>query len=445
MKASFLRAPQVIGFLFCAARLTAFAASPKPHLDPGPMLGHVGPNEMHVWLRATGPCQPSIRVGEQNDLSDARDVNGDPLATETDFAGTVTVTNLRPATRYFYTVLLDGQPALPRPYPSFTTAPSPGAKGHVRVAFVSCVGHFGFESAAAWGDMAARTNFDLLLMLGDNHYGDTTHVHHQRHAYYSHRRPAGFREVARHTPTYGIWDDHDFAGNDTDGTAKGKDDALRVFKEQWANPAYGQPDDPGVYFKFTWGDVDFFMLDGRYHRSPNHAKDTGNKTMLGPAQLAWLKRELLASKATLKFLCSGSEWQNTGHVDSWGRFEREREDIFKFIDQHRITGVLLLSGDRHFTAGYHLRERFIEITSGPLGSVPTKMDFLPECFLKHCDGKLYCIYDIDTTGREPVATVEVYRAGHGLLDQRTFSWAEINGQKRIRLLPLPPAKLGRGR
>ena len=435
--------------VFCCAMAlqiaTGAAAAAGPHLDPGPMIGHVGPNEMRLWLRATGPCVPAVRIGEQEDLSDARVVTGDRLATDNDFCGTLIVTNLKPATRYFYTVLLDNQPALHRPHASFTTAPLPGAKSHVRIAFVSCVGHFGHEAAAAWGDLAARTNFDLLLMLGDNHYANTTHAHHQRQAYYSHRRPAGFQEIAQRTPVYGIWDDHDFAGNDSDRTVKGKDEVLVLFKQFWANPSFGQPDDPGVYFKFTWGDLDFFMLDGRYHRSPNHAKDDGSKTMLGHAQLAWLKRELLASKARVKFLGSGSEWQSTGHADSWGSYRREREDLFTFIDQNRITGVLLLSGDRHFIAGYQIHRRFIEVTSGPMGSIISAPGHLNECFLKQTEGKLYCIYDVDTTGRDPVAALEVYRAGHGLVERRDFSWDEINGRKRLKLLPPPPAKPGRGR
>ena len=186
---------------FCGAMAlqiaTGAAAAAEPYLDPGPMLGHVGPNEMRVWLRATGPCVPTVRIGEQEDLSDARIVTGVRLAPETDFAGTLVVTNLKPATRYFYTLWLDNQPALHRPHASFTTAPLPGTKGRARIAFVSCAGHFGHEAAAAWGDLAARTNFDLLLMLGDTHYANTTHTHHQRQAYYSHRRPAGFQEIAR--------------------------------------------------------------------------------------------------------------------------------------------------------------------------------------------------------------------------------------------------------
>ena len=102
MNATFLLTLGQVGLLVCAAPLFASAVSPVPHLDPGPMLGHVGSDEMRVWLRATGPCVPAVRIGEREDLSDAQVVAGGSLVSETDFAGTLVVTNLKPATRYFY-------------------------------------------------------------------------------------------------------------------------------------------------------------------------------------------------------------------------------------------------------------------------------------------------------------------------------------------------------
>ena len=41
-------------------------------------------------------------------------------------------------------------------------------------------------------------------------------------------------------------DSHDYGPNNSDRTAKGKEDSLRTFREHWANGAYGQADDPGV-------------------------------------------------------------------------------------------------------------------------------------------------------------------------------------------------------
>jgi len=417
-------------------------AQEAPYLDTGPMVGHVGPNDARIWVRATGPARLGLRIGQQPDLADGRTVPGRALEAAADFAGHVVVAGLEPSTRYFYAPLLDGQPAVMRPYPSFVTAPPAGSPLKMRFAFGSCVGRRAAEPAAAWGDMAARVQIDLLLMVGDNHYADSTDPVKQRAAYREQRAVAGFRDIARRTPVYGIWDDHDYGPNDSDGTAKGKELSLQTFQQWWANPAYGQPDDPGIYSKFARGDVDFFLLDVRYHRSPNKAPDDGRKTMLGAGQLAWLKRELLASKARLKFIAAGSEWQIHGHADSWTSFDRERRDIWKFIADNKIQGVILLSGDRHFTGGYHIGGQLIEITSGPLGSTNFPTRPLPDMFLNHSEGKLYCVFDVDTQtdpGRpQPAVTLEVYRAGAGLIEKRRFTWDEINGLARIPPLPAEP-------
>ncbi|HXJ61793.1 MAG TPA: alkaline phosphatase D family protein [Verrucomicrobiae bacterium] len=166
-------------------------------------------------------------------------------------------------------------------------------------------------------------------------------------------------------PIYAIWDDHDFGPDNADGTMPGKEKSLRAFEALWVNPAYGQSGNPGVYFKFTRAEVDFFMLDGRYYRDPNKASNDERKTMLGARQLAWLKRELGASHATIKVLASGGEWQAHGTDDSWRSFKYERRDLFNFIETNSIQGVLLISGDRHYTGAHHVEGKWIEVTSGP--------------------------------------------------------------------------------
>jgi alkaline phosphatase D len=117
------------------------------------------------------------------------------------------------------------------------------------------------------------------------------------------------------------------------------------------------------------------------------------------AQLAWLKRELLASKAAIKFLAGGSEWQSNGSDDSWSRFNRERMDLLNFIQDKGIKGVILLSGDRHFTATYQVLGKFVEVTSGPFGSLnSTRSQPTAEAFYFQNSGKLYCVFDVDTLG-----------------------------------------------
>jgi alkaline phosphatase D len=318
-----------------------------------------------------------------------------------------------------------------RPYPAFSTAPD-GQRGHIRFAFASCVGYEGFDSAATWGDMATRTNFDLLLMLGDNHYANTTDPKVFLKYFGVQRRLAGYAEISRRVPQYAIWDNHDYAPEPCDKTARNKERSLEAFKNFWPNPTAGESDNPGVYHQFSRPGIDFFMLDDRYHRSPDNSKDDGTKSLLGEKQLAWLKQGLLAAKAPMKVIACGCEWESHGIKNSWMTFQRERDDLFKFIQDHNITGVLLLSGDRHFTAAYQVIGKFIEVTSGPLGSHNSETKPTSEMFWYSGRGRFYCIYDIDTTAPEPKVVLEIYKASEGLVERRAFTWEEVIGQTKIK-------------
>ena len=406
-------------------------------LHAGPLVGHVTDTSAILWAKGSNSGRLDFKVGRESDLSDARLVSGGDLVEDSFFTGQAVVDGLEAVTRYYYTPLLDGEPALPRPYPSFMTAPATGQNTPLRVAFGSCAGQRGYLAAAAFGEMAARRNFDMLLMLGDNHYGDTTDPALLRDHYHMHRTVEGFTSLIREIPTYAIWDDHDFGPNNSDGTTAGKEDSLRVFRQWWANPAYGEPENPGCYFRFSRPGVDFFMLDVRYHRTPNKTPDEGSKTMLGARQLEWLKSELAASTAPFKVIASGSEWQTLTQPDCWSSFARERQEIFDWITGQGIEGVVLLSGDRHFTAGYQIQERHLEFTSGPLGSGNATLMENPERFTGADEGKLWAVLELDPTVTPARFHYEIWQAGGGLLERRELSYDEVSGRRRIAPSPMP--------
>lgn len=450
---------RLLPLAMCCLAVTALAQNPidkrKPqatatprnairggtYLELSPLLGDVTATSAKVWLKATGPGLLSVVVGKEETLSDRVGFKAPEADASTFFSTQVSLKNLEPSTRYYYAVLLGGELVTPRPFPSFVTAPPPGTSARQRFAFVSCVGPAGYDSASTWADMATRTNFDLLLMLGDNHYGNTTSPAQHLAKYAEQRRLPGYSDLCRSVPQYAIWDNHDFAGEPPDKRSTGKADSLRAFQILWPNPSFGEADNPGVYFKFTRGDIDFFMLDGRYHRDPNGATEDGHKTHLGEKQLAWLKRELAASKAKIKVLATGGEWQTHSQAASWASFLRERDDLFKFVEDNKITGLLLLSGDRHFTAAYQVTGKYLEVTSGPVGSKNVDPKPTPEMWWNGGKtGKFYCIYDVDTTGEKPSVTLEIYRAGEGLALRRAFTWEEVLGETKLKTLQKPAGK-----
>jgi hypothetical protein len=74
----------------------------------------------------------------------------------------------------------------------------------------------------------------------------------------------------------------------------------------------------------------------------------------------------LDEKGEVKVVSCGSNFELQGSNDGFKGFKVEQKKILDLFQQ--TEGVILLSGDRHFTAGYHIGEKTIEITSGPLGS-----------------------------------------------------------------------------
>lgn len=316
----------------------------------GPMLGAVTPHSARIWIRTAGPASFQVACGDHV---------SEPVTTtaENDFAGIATVEGLEPFTEYRYTIILDGK-KVTDPSFRFRSYPARGMKERYALAFGSGARYVP-EHEGIWRTMA-RTGPLAYLGLGDNVYIDATHRRDvQRLHYYRRMLRREYREFIAQTSVYAVWDDHDFGANDCAGgpskDAPWKLANLKVFKQNWNNPSYSHdPAVPGTWHAFAMGDVEVFMLDGRFYRSD--AKDPADttNTMLGEEQKQWLLKALRESTATFKVLCSGTMWHDLadkGGKDSWAgqRFREERDEVFDLIHDEKINGVVLIAGDRHRT------------------------------------------------------------------------------------------------
>jgi len=123
---------------------------------------------------------------------------------------------------------------------------------------------------------------------------------------------------------------------------------LEIFQDYWANPNYGVEGVPGVFMRFEWGDIEFFMLDDRYHRSPNNMLDAPDKVMFGAAQLRWLMESLANSKAPFKIVAGGNQMLNPQNTyESFTAYPREQQPFLQWLQAQKVPGVIFLSGDIH--------------------------------------------------------------------------------------------------
>lgn len=194
---------------------------------------------------------------------------------------------------------------------------------------------------------------DIMIWLGDNVYTrevdwwSETGFHYR----YTHTRSVPeLQQMLSQSINLAAWDDHDFGPNNSDRSFRNKDMALRVFSEFWTNPSFGVGDGIGAYTQYRYADVDFFILDNRYHRRPNKLKSEKG-TWLGEKQLKWFKDALISSDAAYKIVCVGGQVLNSAenHETYASTAKEERQEILDLIDEAKIEGVVFLSGDRHFT------------------------------------------------------------------------------------------------
>jgi alkaline phosphatase D len=390
-------------------------------LMQGPMLGPVSPTSARLWVRGSGVVTYALEYATRPDFSDARRTSEQLSAKGDDYTMVFDLDGLEPGTRYYYHVIADGEISKyeQKQVPTWFETP-PATIERFRLSFGSCARFQDEADQQIWRSVQLIEP-DLFFWVGDNIYGDSLDPDILAEEYRRQRDVHTLQPIIRSVPQLATWDDHDFGLNDHDRTSPAKEGGLRVFKQYWPNPSYGLPDTPGVFFTYTYGPVEFFFIDCRYHRDPNSATPSPDKTLLGAAQYAWLIESLDASVAVFKVIVSGSGFTLTKGPtgDAWSAFRHERDRLFTEIVDRGIDGVVLMSGDTHVAElnripsphprGYALTE----IVSSPLAQAPSarKPEALPEgeerlrAYSNNSPNA--GVVDFDLTGEDPTITVNM--------------------------------------
>jgi alkaline phosphatase D len=419
-----------------------------PLLSGGPMLAYSEMTETAVWVQTTAPADvqiaftpiSAIRYSSESPyrwepVSDGvRTVSKVVRATEeSDHIALVRLTGLPMGHRFQYELLLNGQ-TVARDYPlEFQTQPhwrwakNPAEPPTFRFAIGSCSyidqpetdrpgRPYGGEHEIYQSIHGKRPDF--MVWMGDNVYYRemdwlTEAAMRQRWRY--DRAFPQLQALLGSTHHYATWDDHDFGPNDSDRSFRLRSEALRVFTDYFPAVRYGTPEAKGVFQRFEWADVEFFLLDDRYHRTPNRYPDGPHKVMLGREQVQWLKDALVSSNATFKVVVGGGQMLNPMvFFEAFGQFPHEQKELFDFIATNDIRGLVFLSGDRHATELLRVRwpgasYDWLEYTSSPLTAGP---------------------------GRNPREENNPARVPGTWVNQRNFGLVEVSGPRGDRQLKL---------
>lgn len=205
---------------------------------------------------------------------------------------------------------------------------------------------------------------------------------------------------------------------------------FHLFKQQWNNPAYGDSEYPGVWFNFMIGDVEFFMLDGRWYRT-NTYDLANNPTMLGPVQKAWLYKKVKASTATFKVIVSPVPWAFEAKgdaLDTWNGYQDERNEIFDFLTENEIEGVFLLSADRHRSDAWKIERKgdypLYEFMSSRLTNHHVH-PLRPQALFGYNEKQSFGLLNFDTTLPDPVVTYKIISIDNEIIHTLTIKKSEM--------------------
>jgi alkaline phosphatase D len=249
-------------------------------------------------------------------------------------AGTVVVdaTGLTPGTRYWYRFEAGGERS---PVGRTRTLPGDGAE-RIRLG-ATCCARYAQEEFGVYQALAAA-DVDVVVHLGDYIYEDAkggkrptepdrtlVSLEDYRTRHSLHRRDPGLQALHAAHPVMSVWDDHDLADNAWRDGAKSHD---REEHGAWADrkaaavqahneflpKRLSDPDDPtAAWRRLDAGDlVSLVLTETRAHRDePVGAADEADiddpdRTILGPAQRAWLLEQAADPAAAWVVLVSGT-------------------------------------------------------------------------------------------------------------------------------------------
>lgn len=214
-------------------------------------------------------------------------------------------------------------------------------------------------------DRAKTENWLAFIHMGDEHYYDLSTNNHGivggaslenfRRADSDVGLQPNCEKLWRSVNRIKLVDDHDFLGNDSDGSSNipGREAWAQVYRER--EPHYPLVESGAPYFSTLIGRCLLVVTDSRYYSSPDLAADDETKTMWGAAQKAWLLQELATTAAEFVILITSRQWTRTFGEDTWSVFDTERQELIQLFDGLNWSGRMCMTyADRH---AFHLQKQ----------------------------------------------------------------------------------------
>lgn len=279
-----------------------------------------------------------------------------------------------------------------------------GRAGAFRFAAVSCMNDLYKRHSVTMWEALAREHCDFAIFHGDTCYADQRMLEEGAtglaRRYSETRLALAWFRLERLTPTFAVWDDHDFGINNGDRTFPLADFIRSLFRQFWGatdNAAWRKGH--GVGSRLDAFGQRFFLLDGRSFRDP---PDTPDGRHWGADQLAWLL-DGISRDATPAWVVSGTQYFGENPL-------RESVEADHPDDLLRLTTGLsqapgpaaFISGDVHFSEIKAVDRRWLgydtyEFTASSMHSTPNP-GFIHQDNIAAERGHNFMVFDVAERG-----------------------------------------------
>jgi alkaline phosphatase D len=348
-----------------------------------------------IWTRAnTGMTEP-VEVWWEMALDEdfqQRTAQGTVMTDGSrDFTVKVDVPGLMWGRNYFYRFFAQGRQS---PIGRTRLAPKSNEASQLRFGVCSCA-NYGFGYFYGYRHMAARSDLDAIIHLGDYTYEyangqypsleeqlrpvvpehETVTLEDYRIRLSLYRRDPDLQECHRQHPFIVVWDDHETANNswmngaenhqpETEGPWVDRLAAARQAFFEWIPIR----DNPGqqLYRTIKYGDLaDIIMLDTRIDGREEQfdaivasLDDPLPDNIISTEQETWLKEQLTSTTATWKVIgnqvmvglllvTNGDGSKGIINTDLWQGYPAGRERVMTFLRDNDISNTVFVTGDIH--------------------------------------------------------------------------------------------------
>lgn len=376
-------------FLFVVLPFFSLAQEKIDLIQSGPMLGYAELTECLVWVQLKSPTKNIVLEYWPQGEEENRHTTA-PQTAEANLANVLkfVVSGLQPGRTYEYRFLAE-EGELLNPHQNLFSTQELWSWRYDPPEFSFALGSCSYinepevdRPGKPYGgdyhifNAIANKQPDMMLWLGDNIYLREVDFFSRAGIFHRYTHTRSIPEMQPLLSTcnhYAIWDDHDYGPNNSDFSYTHKDWTLEAFKLFWGNNGYGFHNQSGITGFFRYNDMDFFLLDNRYYRTPQW--DGKEREILGKAQIEWLIAALLNSRAPFKFVAIGGQVLNTAEMyENHAVFAQEKEYLLQRMAEEKIEGVVFLTGDRHHTELSKVEKNgitFYDLTVSPLTSRPS--------------------------------------------------------------------------